>query len=130
MPTSTWTVQGNGNILNHELKLNASEYLPTDDGLIPLGDSEPVAGTPMDFVNAKAIGKDINEDFDALKYGKGYDSCWVIDGCADESVRFCRGTLFSGKRKGAPDVHDAAGSAGLHRKLAFRQPGREVRTRL
>lgn len=80
--------EGNGNILNHELKLNASEYLPTDDGLIPLGDSEPVAGTPMDFVNAKAIGKDINEDFDALKYGKGYDSCWVIDGCAGESVRF------------------------------------------
>ena len=72
--------EGNGNILGHVLKLNASEYLPTDDTLIPTGDSEPVAGTPMDFVNEKTLGQDINADFPALKYGKGYDNCWVIDG--------------------------------------------------
>lgn len=72
--------EGNGDILGHELKLNASEYLPTDDTLIPLGDSDPVAGTPMDFVTAKPLGRDIQVDFPALKYGKGYDNCWVIDG--------------------------------------------------
>ena len=80
--------EGNGNILGHVLMLNASEYLPTDDTLIPLGDSEPVAGTPMDFVTAKPIGRDINMDFPALKYGKGYDNCWVIDGSVGETVRF------------------------------------------
>ncbi len=79
--------QGKGNILSHELWLNASEYLPTDDTLIPLGPSESVAGTPMDFTVAKPLGRDINEDFPALKYGKGYDSCWVIDGSGEESVR-------------------------------------------
>lgn len=72
--------EGNGDILAHTLRLNASEYLPTDDSLIPLGESRPVAGTPMDFVTEKALGRDINEDFPALKYGKGYDNCWVIDG--------------------------------------------------
>ena len=72
--------EGNGNILGHELRLNASEYLPTDDTLIPLGESEPVAGTPMDFIVAKPIGRDIKADFPALNYGKGYDNCWVIDG--------------------------------------------------
>lgn len=72
--------EGNGDILKHTLRLNASEYLPTDDSLIPLGESRPVAGTPMDFITAKALGRDINEDFPALKYGKGYDNCWVIDG--------------------------------------------------
>ena len=72
--------EGNGNILGHILKLNCSEYLPTDDTQIPLGDSEPVAGTPMDFVNPKAIGRDINADFEPLKIGAGYDHCWVIDG--------------------------------------------------
>ena len=30
----------------------------------------------------------INADFPALKYGKGYDNCWIIDGSAGESVRF------------------------------------------
>lgn len=72
--------EGSGSVLNHELRLNASEWLPTDETLIPLGDSEPVAGTPMDFVVAKPLGRDIKADFPALKYGKGYDNCWVIDG--------------------------------------------------
>lgn len=68
-----------GNIEGHLLKLEASEYLPTDDTLIPLGDSEAVAGTPMDFLNPKAIGKDLHADFPAINYGKGYDNCWVLD---------------------------------------------------
>ncbi len=80
--------EGCGNILGHELRLNAAEYLPTDDTLIPLGGSEAVAGTPMDFVTPKPLGRDMNADFPALKYGKGYDACWIIDGSADETVRF------------------------------------------
>lgn len=75
-----FNLNGEGNILGHELTLNASEYLPTDDTLIPLGDSEPVAGTPMDFVNPKPLGKDLKVDFPALNFGKGYDNCFVIDG--------------------------------------------------
>ena len=72
--------EGNGDILGHVLRLNASEYLPTTDSLIPLGESESVAGTPMDFINEKVIGSEIKEDFAALNFGKGYDNCWVIDG--------------------------------------------------
>ena len=72
--------EGNGDILGHELKLNASVYLPTDETLIPLGEADPVAGTPMDFQEFKAIGAEIKEDFQALKYGKGYDNCWMING--------------------------------------------------
>ena len=67
-----------GSILNHRLLLNADSYLPTDDTLIPVGAPAPVAGTPMDFVASHAIGDAINVDFPALKYGKGYDNCWVI----------------------------------------------------
>lgn len=44
-----------GNILRHRLRLNASEYLPTDETLIPLGESEQVAGTPMDFLDRKSV---------------------------------------------------------------------------
>lgn len=79
--------EGNGNILSHELRLNASEYLPTSDSLIPLGESEPVAGTPMDFINSKVIGSEINADFPALNYGKGYDNCWVIDGAEPGQIQ-------------------------------------------
>jgi hypothetical protein len=75
-----FNLNGKGNILGHELKLNASEYLPTDETLVPLGEPAPVAGTPMDFNTAKTLGRDIQADFPALKYGKGYDNCYVIDG--------------------------------------------------
>ena len=75
-----FNLNGKGSVLRHYLKLNASEYLPTDDTLIPLGEPEQVAGTPMDFLNAKTLGRDIHKDFPALNYGKGYDACWCIDG--------------------------------------------------
>ena len=72
-----------GTALNQVLQLNCSHYLPTDDTLIPSGEMAPVEGTPMDFTQPKVVGKDIKQDFPALHYGKGYDNCWVIDGCED-----------------------------------------------
>lgn len=69
-----------GSVLNHLLRLNCSRYLPTDPSEAPLGNIDPVAGTPMDFTSPKVIGRDINEDFEALKIGKGYDHCYVVDG--------------------------------------------------
>lgn len=71
--------RGGAPVPGHRLWLNASRYLPTDETLIPRGPAEPVAGTPMDFTVARSIGERIREDFPALRYGKGYDNCWVID---------------------------------------------------
>jgi len=106
--------EGSGTVLNHILKLNASEYLPTDDTLIPLGDSEQVAGTPMDFLNPKKIGKDIRKDFPALNYGKGYDACWVIDGHVDGQLSLAA-ELYSPK-------------SGRELKMYTTQPGIQVYT--
>ena len=74
------TGHGAGSVLGHILTLFASRWLPTDDTLVPTGELAPVAGTPMDFTAAKAIGRDILADFVPLKYGKGYDHCWALDG--------------------------------------------------
>lgn len=97
--------------MNQELTLACNRWLPTDDTLIPSGEMAPVEGTPMDFRTAKAVGKDIFpadampstevliKDFDAIRYGKGYDNCWVIDN-ADGSLKPIA-TLFdpeSGRR--------------------------------
>ena len=87
-----------GSVLRHTLRLNASEYLPTDSTLIPLGPSEPVAGTPMDFLNPKRLGKDIHKDFPALKTGKGYDACWLIDGYMPGQLQ--EAALLKGARSG------------------------------
>lgn len=71
--------EDSGSVLDHKLWLACSKYLPTDDTLIPTGEKVPVEGTPMDFRVAKALGKDIKQEFPALIYGKGYDNCWVVD---------------------------------------------------
>ena len=62
---------GNNDILEHTLKINSSFYLPTDETLVPTGEYASVKGTPMDFTTPKALGTDINSDFDAIRYGKG-----------------------------------------------------------
>lgn len=74
-----FNLNGKGLIKRHYLQLASSAYLPTDDSLIPLGEPEAVAGTPMDFRKPKTLGKDLAKDFPALNYGKGYDACWVLD---------------------------------------------------
>lgn len=68
-----------GTVLDHEMKIKAARYLPTDDTQIPTGELAPVDGTPMDFTSFKTIGRDIKADFEPLKIGKGYDHCWALD---------------------------------------------------
>jgi aldose 1-epimerase len=68
-----------GDILGHELMLNANRYTPVDDTLIPTGELAAVEGTPFDFRKATAIGARINTDNLQLKNGKGYDHNWVLN---------------------------------------------------
>lgn len=71
--------QMGSSIESHELQLQADRFLPVDNGLIPTGELQSVAGTPMDFQSKKAIGKDINDTtFAQIKIGGGYDHCWVF----------------------------------------------------
>ena len=69
---------GKSTILNHELKINADKYIPVNSELIPTGKITYVKSSSMDFTTSVAIGKRINEDFEQLHFGKGYDHNWVL----------------------------------------------------
>jgi aldose 1-epimerase len=75
-----WNLSGDPTkpITDETLMLAADSYLPTDAGLIPTGVVAPVANTPMDFRTPTVIGSRIAADFEALKFGGGYDHCWVL----------------------------------------------------
>lgn len=70
---------GNGTINDHVLMLNADKFTPVDDVLIPTGEQLPVDGTPMDFRNPTPIGNRVNDDYQQLKYGRGYDHNWILN---------------------------------------------------
>ena len=72
--------QGIGDILNHQLLINARRFTATDAGSIPTGELKSVKGTPFDFTSAFRIGERINDDDQQLKFAKGYDHNFVLNG--------------------------------------------------
>ncbi|NQD71662.1 galactose mutarotase [Sphingobacterium shayense] len=69
--------EGNGDVLNHQLTIPSTHFIPINENQIPLGQEAPVEETPFDFRNTKSIGKHINNDDVQLAYGNGYDHTFV-----------------------------------------------------
>ena len=71
--------EGEGDILQHRLMLNADRYTPIDKTSIPTGQLAAVKGTPFDFTTTKPIGQNIDDDNEQLEFGMGYDHNWVLN---------------------------------------------------
>jgi aldose 1-epimerase len=87
--------QGNGDILAHEVFVNADKITSVDKELITTGEYASVAGTPFDFRKPTTIGSRINDPNQQLRYGPGYDHNWVINkppGCLGLMARVCEPT--------------------------------------
>ncbi len=64
---------GNGDVLDHLLKIDAGKYTEVDETLIPTGELKDVSNTPFDFRKRKPIGSDISET------EGGYDHNFVLN---------------------------------------------------
>jgi aldose 1-epimerase len=70
--------EAGGSVEDHTLEVNAKSYAPYDASQVTVGEIVPVAGTPFDFTSPHLVGERIDADNDVLKFGKGYDHCWVL----------------------------------------------------
>jgi len=96
--------EGSGSILGHRLQAFADSYTPVDSTLIPTGEIQPVKGTPFDFTAPKTIGRDIEADDVQLRYGKGYDHNFVLNGTKSDGLNHA--VRLVGDRSGiVMDIH-------------------------
>ena len=66
-------------ILDHVLFINAQKFTPTNESLIPTGELRNLQGTPLDFNIPTAIGERIDNKYEQLLFGKGYDHNFIIN---------------------------------------------------
>lgn len=64
---------------NNIVTINADFYTPMDNVSIPTGEIAKVEGTPMNFRTPHAVGSRINDKFEQLEFGAGYDHCYVLN---------------------------------------------------
>ena len=83
---------GNGDILSHQVEINAEKFTPINGNLIPTGEYVEVGGTPFDFRKSTAIGERINTDHEQLKLAGGYDHNFVLNSDGDALKRAARVT--------------------------------------
>lgn len=71
--------RSSGSILKHKLWINGDKFIPINSNKIPTGEIQDVIGTPMDFTSPKAIGRDLESDFEQIAITKGYNHTWVLN---------------------------------------------------
>ena len=75
---SYFNLGGGGNILKHELMINAERFTPIGEDLIPTGELRDVKGSPLDFTENTSIGSRIDDPYEQLLCAGGYDHNFVL----------------------------------------------------
>lgn len=66
-------------IADHYLWVNADKFTETDETITPTGKLIDVEGTPLDFRTMTKIGARMDDKYEFLQDGRGYDNNWCLN---------------------------------------------------
>lgn len=64
---------------DYRIKINADNFIPINEKLIPAGEIRKVNDTPFDFRNEKTVSPAIEQVDKQLSLANGFDHCWVLN---------------------------------------------------
>lgn len=68
-----------GDILNHQVMINADKFTVNNNESIPTGEIRAVKGTPMDLTKLTRVKTKIFSEYEQIIFGNGYDHNWVLN---------------------------------------------------
>jgi len=78
--------QGSGDILKHEVMINANKFTVNDKNSLPTGEIESVFDTPMDFTKLTQVQTGINSNYGQIESAHGYDHNWILNSKKDKAA--------------------------------------------
>ncbi|ACL75785.1 aldose epimerase family protein [Ruminiclostridium cellulolyticum] len=68
-----------GDVLKHQIYINADNFTPVNDECIPTGEIREVKGTVMDFTQLRSFSEGLSSTDQQVVNGGGYDHNWALN---------------------------------------------------
>ncbi|MFV0344866.1 MAG: aldose epimerase family protein [Bacteroidales bacterium] len=71
--------EGNGDISDHEVMIDADKATKIDKEMIPTGEIVSILGTDLDFTKSTSISERVDSKLDQIEFGRGLDNNFVLN---------------------------------------------------
>lgn len=94
---SYFNLEGGGSVTGYEVYVNADQYTPVNEAMLPTGEIAPVANTPFDLRKPAIVSTVVDLPNQQLRYGGGFDHNFVLNKSKSTKVPELAATAFSPK---------------------------------
>ncbi|MGN7784059.1 aldose epimerase family protein [Niabella sp. 22666] len=94
---SYFNLEGGGNVTGYIVSVNADQYTPVNEAMLPTGEIASVTGTPFDLRKPTIVSALVDLPNQQLQYGGGFDHNFVLNKRKGTKTPELAATAFSPK---------------------------------